>query len=252
VVLAGETALRDLELGRRGVRDFLALSFSQTDAVGHGYGPRSREQLDNLLRLDGHMGRLMDRLDSMVGEGNWVMGLSSDHGVVDVPEYADPTVQRVSRETQSRMFGEVQQLINSGLRGRELIDRILEAVESYDDVADALPRHEIIPVPVDSFAVLYKNSFSRERFTSPLGQLGIEIRLQPGTFWGASTPRGTTHGSPYYPDRWVPMIYYGPGVAPERVEDSVSTLDFAPTLAGLARIPVPGDLDGRDLRGGGD
>jgi predicted AlkP superfamily pyrophosphatase or phosphodiesterase len=72
VGLLAQEAIRALELGQRGERDFLALSFSATDHVGHAYGPLSQEQLDNLLRLDQELGVLFDVLDEEIGEGRWL------------------------------------------------------------------------------------------------------------------------------------------------------------------------------------
>jgi predicted AlkP superfamily pyrophosphatase or phosphodiesterase len=76
---------------RRGCRsvDFLALGLSQLDRVGHRFGPLSLEQLDAILRLDRDLGEFFEFLDSTVGEGRYVVGLSSDHGVLPIPEYPD-------------------------------------------------------------------------------------------------------------------------------------------------------------------
>ena len=68
--------------------------------------------------------------------------------------------------------------------------------------------------------------------------------------WGM--PVGTTHGSPYRYDRWVPLILMGPGIEPGIVDKQVRPMDLAPTLAALAGIPYPDDLDGKPLLPGGD
>jgi len=75
-----------LQLGRRETTDFLGLSFSAVDGVGHVFGPRSHEIQDMLVRLDRTLGRLLDHLDKAVGVGNYVIGLSADHGVAEIPE----------------------------------------------------------------------------------------------------------------------------------------------------------------------
>jgi len=82
-----EQGMAELELGRRGVTDFLSVSFSATDYVGHKYGPLSQEQLANLHALDRTLAEFFDVLDAQVGAGNWVLALSADHGVLTTPEY---------------------------------------------------------------------------------------------------------------------------------------------------------------------
>jgi predicted AlkP superfamily pyrophosphatase or phosphodiesterase len=253
VLRLAQAALRDLELGQRGPTDFLAVSFSQTDRVGHAYGPFSVEQLDNLLRLDERLGELLESLDEEVGEGNWVLGFSADHGVLSLPEYLDPPVARMTLERQAELFGPIQAWLAEGLRGNELQTRVIEYLEEQEEVLDAIPFSEIngIQEPADSFGVLFSRSFSRERITSPLGRLGIQVRWKPGFLEVPTWTSGTTHESPYYYDRWVPLILYGAGVASGHSDGPASTVDMAPTLAGLAGIPVPDDLDGKMLVQGG-
>ena len=77
---------RRLKLGRGPATDFLGISFSALDKVGHDFGPESHESQDVLIHLDAQLGLLFDKLDKDVGKGNYVVGLSSDHGVAPVPE----------------------------------------------------------------------------------------------------------------------------------------------------------------------
>src|SRR6202040_2692794 len=81
-----ETAVDSLGLGQGGGIDFLAISYSSVDYVGHEFGPRSREIEDILIRLDKDLGNLFAHLDAKVGRGNYVVALSADHGVVPIPE----------------------------------------------------------------------------------------------------------------------------------------------------------------------
>lgn len=80
-------AVQALEMGKGDRVDFLGLVLSQTDYIGHAYGPRSREQLDNLLRLDCELGEFFEFLDRVVGPDRYVVALSSDHGALPIPEY---------------------------------------------------------------------------------------------------------------------------------------------------------------------
>jgi hypothetical protein len=75
-----------LKLGRGVGVDFLGVSFSSLDSVGHAFGPASHEVQDMVIRLDRTIGRLLDHLDSTVGRGNYVVAFSSDHGVAPIPD----------------------------------------------------------------------------------------------------------------------------------------------------------------------
>jgi len=251
VLRLAQTALTELDLGQSDRTDFLAVSFSQADYIGHQYGPRSLEQFDNLLRLDQRLGELMDSLDEQVGEGKWVLGFSSDHGVLAIPEYLEPPGRRMTRARQQEIYAPVQDLFETGLRGAELQREVIEVMEGYDEVMDGISFSEINggQVPADSFRVLFSRSFHPDRTTSPLGRLEIQIRWAPGFLDIPVWKHGTTHESPYYYDRWVPLIFYGAGVSAGRSDGPASSVDVAPTLAALAGIPVPDDLDGLALIG---
>jgi predicted AlkP superfamily pyrophosphatase or phosphodiesterase len=81
-----ENAVDSLGLGKGGGVDYLGVSYSSVDYVGHEFGPRSWEIQDVLVRLDQDLGDLFANLDKKVGRGNYVVALSADHGVVPVPE----------------------------------------------------------------------------------------------------------------------------------------------------------------------
>ena len=70
---------------RRDATDFLGVSFSATDTVGHPFGPASRELEDTVARQDDVLGALIKHLDAKVGRERYVLALSADHGVADVP-----------------------------------------------------------------------------------------------------------------------------------------------------------------------
>ena len=244
-------AIDERNLGQRGEVDFLALSFSQADAMGHGYGPRSREQLDNLLRLDEHLGQLMAFLDEEVGAGKWVMALSSDHGVSDIPELGDPPVQRLGVEDVREALQVAQKTLTDGGAAGDVAQRLRAALEPLPGIRRVFTFDELeVDQPVDSFARLFAHSHYRDRPVNQLGPFGVYIQWKPHSLVAPSwvtRRQGTDHRSAYHFDRWVPMIFYGAGVEPGWSDEAVATVDIAPTLAALARIPAPDDLDGRVL-----
>lgn len=245
-------AVTALGLGQDEITDYLGLSFSQTDAVGHDYGPRSREQLGNLLHLDAVLGELMAFLDQEVGEGRWLMALSGDHGVLDIPEHlveAGGDGSRATSEDFVQVRRAFQEFHEAEGEREDLTDSLIEALESLPFVADAMTVVELTTPPAaDSFTVLMRNSYHPERWTRGFGSQGsgVVFRFEEGYYPDASA-RGTGHGSPYYYDRHVPLIFFGAGVEAGVSEESVRSVDIAPSLAGLAGISTPDDLDGRPL-----
>lgn len=242
-----EMLVTELGMGRDSIPDFLNVSVSQTDRVGHDYGPWSREQLDNLLRLDRELGRFFDFLDTTVGRGRWVVALSADHGVMVTPEALqnEPGHENARRMTAGELAlldslaGEVSPAAGP--------DSVVAFLERLDFVAGAWTLQELAEgQPADSFAVLAQRSLYPGRAGGDLGHLGVEFRYSA---WLLEDERGTGHGTPYWYDRHVPLIFLGPGIPPGRDPVRASTLDFAPTIARLLGVPHPDDLDGAPLDG---
>lgn len=254
------------ELGSDDATDFLGVSFSALDSVGHRFGPDSPELLDTLLRLDRVLGELLDFVDERIGLDHVVVSLSSDHGVTALPE----TLRR--RGEEARRFGaeEITCFQRAGLElRRELgdeewilqglyLDRRLAAergvalsvledavrrrIEDCPGVVRVRTRTELEAAPPDDpFARLYANSLHPER--SP----DLFVQLEPHALTSSST--ASNHGSPHAHDTWVPWLLRLPGGRGVAVDTRVHTVDVAPTLAALIGLEVPdGVVDGVDRR----
>jgi hypothetical protein len=247
-------AVTSLGLGRDEVPDFLNVSLSQTDRVGHDYGPLSREQLDNLLRLDRGLGEFFAFLDATVGAGRWALGLSADHGAPvspeDLPQPGEDYAGRRRTPAERAAIDSIRVAANRRAADPTTPAWVAEQARRLPVVADAWTHDELARgqgrVATDSFAVLARRSYYPGRVSGAFGRQGVDVRFVPGFIERA---RGVDHGSPYWYDRHVPMLFVGPGIAPGRDATRASTTDFAPTLARLLGVPVPGDLDGRALAG---
>jgi len=254
-------------LGADSALDFLGVSFAATDAVGHDYGPHSREVLDVLLRLDRVLGELLEVIDQKVGSGGAVVALSADHGVAPLPELRqergepgkrigveDVTCFQNVAKKLTEKFGKAEWLLRGlylnyqtiaerNLRRQEVENELKRLLGSCPAVARAWTRTEIEdPAPAsDPFLTLYRHSFHPER--SP------DLFVQLKEYYLGELSRGTTHGSPYQYDTHVPLVILFRGLQPAEISTRVHTVDLAPTLASLLGIPTPGNLDGID-RGG--
>lgn len=244
------TMVTSLELGADDAPDFLNVSLSQTDRIGHAYGQLSREVLDNLLRVDRELASFFDFLDATVGRDAWVLGMSADHGALIPPEnlpYEGDTMAgrrpaRAERATMDSIHAAAARRANDPATPR----MVLAALKRLPVVADAWLAEDLMraPPPADSFAVLMSRSLYRGREGTDFGREGVVVRYVEGY---TTRARGSGHGSPYWYDRHVPMLFMGAGIPAGRDPTRVSTNDFAPTLARLLRISFPGDLDGRPL-----
>lgn len=251
VMALAAVALEELDLGQRDETDYLALGLSATDRVGHQFGPFSEEVFSTLINVDRLLGDFFDLLDEEVGEGRWVVGLSGDHGVVTMPEYAremgNQEAERILRSPLlQQMTPIVSEAVQSSASPREMSETIAEQIEWAELATRAYTHHSFTRgVPADSFAVLYRNSYYPGRAWDSLSRWEVDLRYGEGDYVGSQT--GTNHETAYWYDRWVPMMFMGPGVTPGVSDMPVYTVDFAPTLAGLAAIRFPDDLDGRRL-----
>ncbi|MEK9503749.1 alkaline phosphatase family protein [Gaopeijia maritima] len=232
-------ALDALDLGRRGPVDLLAVSYSATDGVGHTFGPLSLEQLDNLLRLDRELDMLMDALDRAVGEDAWTLVLTADHGAADAPEWRvehGRPGHRVTREERQAADGAL-----AGVTRGDGGVAAAEALVAAGLAADAYPFERLrAGTSTDTLEQLFMNGFVEDRVPAfP----GFEVAARMPEGW-MDEEFGSTHGSPYHYDRWVPFIVYGPGAAAGVYPERASTVDIAPTLAALLGLPFPDDVDG--------
>ncbi|MEX0907400.1 MAG: alkaline phosphatase family protein, partial [Gemmatimonadota bacterium] len=179
-----ETAIHEMQLGQRGSTDFLAVSLSQADRIGHAYGPWSAQQADNLVRLDRELGGFLDMLDRTIGRDRYVVAFSSDHGVLPMPEYLqeeDMTGRRVNREMAAATAEARRQITEAGGRTPELTTRIAAQFEALDFVEQVLHREALeSTAPADSFTVLYRRSHIPGRETSRMSEFDFDVRLAPG------------------------------------------------------------------------
>lgn len=257
VLQAARAAVRAEGLGADSVPDYLALGMSQTDYVGHSYGPDSREQLDNLLRLDRELGDFFDFLDRRIGPDAYAVVLSADHGVLTMPELRAARGESGRRvlpdEWRTRARAVAAQAAGGPARGDVATDtarqdRVARALERLDWVADAIPAHDLRGgAPADSFVTLFRHSYVPDRPADTFEELyGVAVRRAEGVLI-TSGHGGTSHGSVYWYDRWVPIVVMGRDVRARRDASRVATVDVAPTLAALTGTPVPDDLDGAAL-----
>ncbi len=266
-------ALIEEHLGQDDVTDFLGVSFSTTDYVGHVFGPSSLEGEDNILQLDRTLADLLTYVDEHVGLDNTLIVLSADHGGPDTPGYlnslgipagyVDPdswdsaaAIERVKKafgisgelfETYSHPY----LYISTEVKSRSDID--IEALESV--IVDELSKFEGVSLAVSSTALrrgsLQDNDLMRSvvRNFHPKRSGDVYIVFEPNWFINDfdGLTVASTHGSPWRYDTYVPIVFAGAGLIAQSVDRRVQTVDIAPTLSAFLGIKPPSGSVGEPL-----
>lgn len=252
--------VRALQLGRRGGTDLLVVALSSTDAVGHRYGPDSRELRDHLLRLDGWLGTFLDSLGALVPAERTVFALTADHGVQPFPERGTggraslTALLRDTRQTLRQRHGaefgvedesglvlaDTMALRKKGVSPDSLAQLMARSAERLPGVRQVFTRASLAAAASsDEEARLWRRAIPG---TQPWL---IAVSLQPDWQW-SDGPGGTTHGTTNRNDTHVALAVLRPGVAPARVTRRVTTEDIGPTFAALAGVrpsePVTGQV----------
>jgi predicted AlkP superfamily pyrophosphatase or phosphodiesterase len=255
-----EYAVDQMKLGQQDTTDFLGISFSSLDVVGHTFGPRSHEVQDLLAHLDITLGKLLDHLDAKIGAGNYVLGLSADHGVADVPEQVEggmrvmpPTVTAAVESALKPFFGEGP-FVASNL-GNDLYFKpgVYEKVAGNAGALAAV-RAAVLRVPGMARVIAKSEAEKPGTRTSkdPIlraaalsyypGRSGdLLLVTKPNVIFGTTT---TTHGSPYYYDQHVPVILFGNGVKGGVRTAPATPADVVATIASIIGVKLPSP-DGR-------
>lgn len=246
-----------LQLGKHGGTDVLGISFSSPDLVGHAFGPRSQEVQDMYAHLDRTIGLLFDRLDALVGQGNYVVGFTADHGVTPIPEQLtregkdagrlNPITVAAIIDTRARALAGDGKYVNR-VNGNDvyfepgMYEKLEKAPDALKAVIDAL-------LSSQGIARVFKSEELKDASASPDAMLraaalsyfpgrsgDLIIASKPGWMFSAS---GTTHGSANPDDQRVPLLLMGRGVKPGQYLEAATPADLAPTLAALCGITMP-------------
>lgn len=245
-------------LGANDTTDFLAVSFSSPDYIGHSFGPNSIEEEDGFLRLDKDLGDLLDFLDVKVGKNQYLVFLSADHGAAHIPGFL-----KEHRIPAGNTGGRTMADLNGFLRTRFGRENLISGFMNYqlhlntarmdsfginrDEVKKAVMQYAAkqpgIARVVDLEAVRQSslNATVQEMLINnymPNRCGDVQLIFEPQWLDGFESG-GTTHGlwNPY--DTHIPLLWYGWGVKPGKTNRTVHISDIAPTLAALLQIQMP-------------
>jgi arylsulfatase A-like enzyme len=260
-------------LGDDEVTDFLGLSFSVTDYVGHFFGPSSLEAEDNLLQLDRTLADLFAYIDAEIGLENTLIVLSADHGAPEAPGYlqslgmpggyvkpdewdSDAAVERI--KSQFGIAGPLfegydhpylylsKEVINDPDIDRVALETaIADELVAFEGVAYAVPSSRLREGSLPDNALMRSvlNNYHPDRS----GDIYVVFKPE----WFINDMDGlsvtVTHGSPWRYDTFVPILFAGWDIAPQTVSRRVHTVDVALTLAAVAGTRPPSGSTGQVL-----
>lgn len=251
-------AVENEKLGAGDVTDLLAISISSTDYIGHTFGPNSIEVEDTYLRLDKDIADFLSYLDAQLGEGNYLLFLTADHGVAHVPGFLEshniPSGTfntEALKSSLNKMLLEKYNLDNAVIviennqvyiNNNEIQKKEKNISQVENDIIDYLKAQpyivnafstenietQSIPAPIKQKLI---NGYNPKRS----GQIGFYEK--PGYLGGGS--KGTTHGmwNPY--DAHIPLLWFGYHIKPGKTNSEVYMTDIAPTLSAILNIQMP-------------
>jgi len=263
-----KAAILGENLGKSDFTDFLAVSYSTPDYIGHQFGVASKEVEDNYLRLDKDLAHLFSFLDTEVGKGNYTLFLTADHAAVQVPSYLQ-SEKIPAHYFNARAF---RQFVNAVTLEYFNSDDLIENISNFQVFLnhDELKKQKLdatsVAQKIADEAVNYKNIYkavtARTMQTTHFTD-GILQKLQkgynqkysgdvlliphPSTISSASK-KGTTHGSGYTYDTHVPIIFYGNGIKSGSSKKAHTITDIAPTIANLLQIEFPNGTTGEIVK----
>lgn len=260
------------KLGQDEWTDFLCISFSAPDKLGHDVGPYAVELEDLYIRLDKNLEDLFKKLDQSVGDQNYTVFLTADHAVSDVPQYMIDNKMSGGSLSTSGIKTKLDDYLKNYFPGKELIldlfnEQIFLNHEAFGDDpkkggVDLMVATELISsflIKEKGIANVFSKSLIRQGDFSEGGYKGMVIRghhpkrsgdvafiLEPHWVdWGR--PVGADHSSPYTYDTNVPVLFYGKGIKKGKSVKYHAITDIAPTLSILLRTKFPSGCTGQPI-----
>jgi len=259
-------AIDNEKLGQNSVTDFLTLSYSSTDYVGHQFGVNSVEVQDTYLRLDRDLARLFQTLDKNLGKGNYTLFLTADHGAVQVPNYLKSLKIPAGYFNKDDFKKQLEEALKNKYKTIGLIknvsnnqiflnkEKIRMIGEELDDVQEFIAQTIIDFKHIDK--VFTADALMNTSFTTGAGKLiqngfhpkhsgDVVFILEPSVISYPET--GSTHGSGNSYDTHVPLLFYGKGIRKGETYKKTEIVDIAPTISALLGISFPNGCSGKPL-----
>jgi len=253
-------------LGKDDITDFLSISYTVTDKIGHVFGPSSMEMADAIIRFDHDLGHLLSYLNETIGKKNVLVYLTSAHGVAEIPDVLNsnriPAGVYRQNQSQTLLKSYLNVIYGQGnwIKGyyekqvylnRTLIeDATLSLYEVQNTAARFLSQFSGVATAVAA-NVIENNDFSRGFYRKMRNSFDqtrsgdIIINLEPA--WIENGKYVANHNSAYVYDSHIPLVWYGYTVNRSSITRQVNMNEVAATLSSLCKIQVPNACTGNPM-----
>ncbi|MGN6494585.1 MAG: alkaline phosphatase PafA [Agriterribacter sp.] len=261
-----KAAIEGYNLGGGKFTDFLAVSFSSPDAIGHTYGPNSIEVEDNYLRLDKELADFFAYLDKRFGKGNYLYFITADHGVSESPGYylenkmpsgalldkdfETPLVEGLKEKfgvekpilsfANYQLYMNWEELDKKGADRKEVEKVIKSVLLKAPGIANVLATESLGTAPIPDYI---KNMLIKGYNVKRSG----DFVVIPQPTWKGGSLKGATHGTWYPYDAHIPLVWMGWKIKPGSTNRVTGMTDIAPTLAALLHIQMPSGSIGEPI-----
>lgn len=261
-------ALSKEKLGQGKETDFLCISFSSTDILGHSFGPNAIEIEDMYIRLDLEIAKILDELEQKIGKENFVFFITADHAVVPVPQklvdqqlpggylnwkpllvtlrkevVAKFGIDFISSRQNSNIYFDRDLLNSKKIKLEEAQEFVKSKVKNWENVKAVYTASELERSAAD---FEWRDMVRRGYRYHESGDV-IYI-LEPGYIsqWGEAPQahKGTTHGSSFNYDTHVPLIWYGAQIPAQEVLRRINITDITATLVPILQLQKPSATTG--------
>ena len=258
-------------LGQDGQTDFLCISYSTPDIVGHSFGPYSVEMEDLYIRLDLEIARLIKELETRVGKNQFTLFLTADHAVVPVPQYLldkklpggylflesnliqlDEEVKSefgadlILSEENNNIYLDHETIDFLKINRRDVENFIAERIANWEGVKNVYTSEDLINSSLDNG---WKDMIRLGYVPNESGD--VVFMLEPGYLPKSKdsekSRKGTSHGSAFNYDTHVPLIWYGKGISKKEVFRRINITDITATLVHLLNVQKPNATTGEPI-----
>ncbi|MCW3085596.1 MAG: hypothetical protein JWP12_2962 [Bacteroidetes bacterium] len=258
--------IKNEKMGTSGTTDFLAISFSSPDYIGHTWGPNSVEQEDDYIRLDKDLAELLTFLDQQIGKDNVLLFLTADHAAPEVPQYLmdlkipggyvdEAKITKDLKTYLSKTYGDTTLLSSYSnqqvfLNHKAIDDKKIVLQQIQEDVAAFLQNMEgvaevLTATTMNNTAFIEGARYLMQKGYNAKRSGDVLVNYLPA--WVDYQKTGTTHGSPYSYDTHVPLLFYGWNIPHGSSSEQVVVPDIAATLAMMLNIQFPNGCTGKPI-----
>lgn len=259
------SCIRGEKLGQGAATDFLTVNLASTDYAGHQYAPNALELEDVYIRLDREMASFLAFLDKNIGEGQYLVFLTADHGGAHNAQFLIDSQMNAANVSQTKVLKDLNAYLENRL-GKDSLVRQVDNYQVFLDEAD-LKRRKVEVADVKKETIQWFNAQPGVAYVVDMEEMDetpvpqpiremivngynrnrsgcIQVILEPGWYSGYA-PTGTTHGTWHPYDTHIPLLFYGWHIRKGATYRTTHMTDIAATVAALLHIQMPNGCIGQ-------